>query len=150
MVTEAEKLIQKNFPKDLAAFRQIQQVVKLLDVSKIDIDENINGNKISSHIIVEAMSMIYGLELEHGYFQNHYKHSWIRTHNSFIIDVRPIGIIDPIMVDNGIFSKYGENYIVDPNLVYRDFSDEDHERVVNLVAAAINSIIEILKDESRD
>ncbi len=103
---------------DVQIFKHIKKVVELLpdDINDgtLGVDSSGRNIMLSCHILARAISKVFKLEYQDGYFCVGYEHSWVTTKAGHIIDVYPIGILGgPIMVDlsdPSPFNRYSKFY----------------------------------------
>ena len=80
-------------PEEIELLQKIKLIVALLP------DLDLNGEKISCHLLARAIGQIFNLRWVDGYFYPSYQHSWLLTNEGNILDVYPIAIVGgPILV----------------------------------------------------
>lgn len=137
MITYTERNIQK---EDVELFRRIQYVVNMMELPDIGNDKNGRKIEVSCHMMAEAASRVYDVEVRHGYFVQGYEHSWLCTKNFNIIDVYPVGMVGgPFLITNNI---RGPIYIVMEDLDYIRSSLQDYWYAVDLVEASMRKTLE--------
>lgn len=85
---------------DRKIFDKICRGVQLLpDELELGEDEEKRPVVLSCHVLARAVSKIFSVKLEDGYFCYHWEHSWVVGPHLNIIDVYPVAILGgPIMV----------------------------------------------------
>lgn len=139
LITYAERRIQK---EDLVLFREIEQVIDVMEIPDIGADDQGRKIEVSCHMIAEAVSRIYDVKLRHGYFMTSYEHSWVCTKNNNIIDVYPIATVGgPLLIDGIIILRNGPFYATKDDLVDNKSSKQDYKDAVDLVESSIREAI---------
>lgn len=87
-------------PDERKIFEEVlKSVLFLPDEIELGEDENKKPIILSCHILARAVSKVFSLKLEDGYFCYHWEHSWVRTPKLNVIDVYPVAILGgPILV----------------------------------------------------
>lgn len=139
MVTYTEQHIEQ---EDIEIFNIIKGTIQRINPQIPAEIMAYNGNeiKISCHMLADAVSEVFGLEIKRGYYITGYEHSWIITHFGNIIDVYPWGTIGgPILITRKIISKYGPIYVENKN-VGDTIPNDIYRRIVEIIKADIQAL----------
>jgi hypothetical protein len=86
---------------DIEIFQKVHKLVEGLP-DDIDLGSDDRGEKIvlSCHILVRALAKVLNLRYRDGYYHPNYRHSWLLTSDSQIIDAYPVATWGgPFMID---------------------------------------------------
>ena len=113
--------------EDILLFRKIEKVVREIDVDKMFNQSNDCGEDIDvrlchilSHTIVKTFGN--GLMLRHGYFAKGYEHYWVETYNGNVIDMCPVGSINPVLMSLKDARRSGL-YLKKENIAQKNLGD---------------------------
>ena len=140
LITYTERKIEK---EDLALFRKIEKVINLTELPDLGVNESGCKIDVSCHMVAEATSRIFDVEIRHGYFMIGYEHSWVCTKNLNIIDVYPWGAVGgPLLIARQIVVEEGPIYISDESRDFRGYVPE-FDKAVDLVEASMREAASI-------
>jgi hypothetical protein len=95
---------------DIELWQRIRKTIEELP------DPEPGNTELSCHMLVRAVSEVFGAKYQDGRFRKRFNHSWVVTNNNNIIDVYPVGILGgPILVDE---------YVARMASLYEAFSEE--------------------------
>ena len=124
-------------PKEVNLFRKRRFVIEKMDEPDLG-----KGNILSCHILTRAVSEIFLVEVEDGFFLETYQHSWLRTKKGNIIDVYPVACLGgPILYDGGVASPARRIYKKAP-ILGQDFSCFSFKEKVRITTEVLWNTIE--------
>lgn len=139
LITYTEKHLQT---EDIELFRKIEYVIDKIELPHIG-----EETEVTCHMLADAVSDVFCLEVIRGHFIRGYEHSWLVTKHRNLIDVYPFGMIGGPMIiaREVVLGSNGPIYIPKQDMEYKYLPDEQYQGTVDII---IESMKEILSSEN--
>jgi hypothetical protein len=129
--------------EEIAIFHEIKDAVETLP--DINLGKNENGKAIilSCHILARAVSKVFAVPYNDGYFHPNFEHSWIVIPGGHIVDLYPVSIYGgPILMTGGKYSIAANYYVKRSSkwIGQGRFSKSSFRRSVRLITKALQKI----------
>lgn len=144
MKTFTETIINK---EDLDLFNSIELAINEMSNPKLGVDKDGEAVVLDSQMLAEAVSNIYGLKLQRGFYLGH-DHAWSLTENGNIIDVYPVGIVGgPLLIDKKSVENEEPVYLIMEGPFIDMSLDKKYQWYVRLTENAIVKAMDKIMNE---